>query len=119
MFLPYRQPNHFVDFENRACSVDESVGDQGPGAGRDISILFFVLGVGFPLYPVIFHIITMFLQRIRIIVGDARFEPGTSAPEPWCATIEPPHLHRHNFFFVAENINIYLPFQIFQRCRRF
>ena len=37
---------------------------------------------------------TMILQRIRIIVGDAGFEPGgNSAPEVWCATIEPPHLH--------------------------
>ena len=29
----------------------------------------------------------------RIIVGDAGFKPGTSAPEVWCATNEPPHLH--------------------------
>ena len=34
----------------------------------------------------------MILQRIRIIVGDAGFEPETSAPEVWCATNEPPHL---------------------------
>ena len=27
---------------------------------------------------------TMILQRPRIIVGDAGFEPGTSAPEAWC-----------------------------------
>ena len=26
----------------------------------------------------------MILQRIRIIVGDAGFEPGTFAPEVWC-----------------------------------
>ena len=32
----------------------------------------------------------MILQRIRIIVGDAGFEPGTS--EVWCATNEPSHL---------------------------
>ena len=49
--------------------------------------------VGFPLYPEIFlHYYTMILQRIRIIVGDAGFEPGTSAPQVWCATYEPPHL---------------------------
>ena len=34
----------------------------------------------------------MILQRIGIIVGDAGFEPGTSAPDVWCATNEPPHL---------------------------
>ena len=25
-------------------------------------------------------------------MGDAGFEPGTSAPEVWCAINEPPHL---------------------------
>ena len=34
----------------------------------------------------------MILQRIRIIVGDARFETERSASEVWCATNEPPHL---------------------------
>ena len=34
----------------------------------------------------------MILPRIRIIVGDAGFEPGTFASEVWCATNEPPHL---------------------------
>ena len=34
----------------------------------------------------------MILQRIRIIVVDAGFEPGTSAPEVWCAVNKPPHL---------------------------
>ena len=34
----------------------------------------------------------MILQRIRIIVVDAGFEPGTSASEVWSATNEPPHL---------------------------
>ena len=29
---------------------------------------------------------TMILQLPRIIVGDAGFEPGTSAPEVWCTT---------------------------------
>ena len=32
---------------------------------------------------------TMILQRPRIIVGDAGFEPTTSAPEVCWATIEP------------------------------
>ena len=35
---------------------------------------------------------TMILQRMRIIVLDAGFEPGTYALEVWCATNEPPHL---------------------------
>ena len=30
----------------------------------------------------------MILQRFRIIVGDAGFEPGTSTPEVWCTTNE-------------------------------
>ena len=34
----------------------------------------------------------MILQRIRIIVVDAGFEPGTTAPEVWRATNESPHL---------------------------
>ena len=38
-----------------------------------------------------FHYYKMILQCIRIIVGDAAFEPGTFAPEIWCATYEPPH----------------------------
>ena len=36
---------------------------------------------------------TIILQRIRIIAVDAGFEPGTSVPEVWRATNEPPHLH--------------------------
>ena len=35
---------------------------------------------------------SMILQRPRIIVGDAGFEPGTSVLEVWRATNEPPHL---------------------------
>ena len=55
--------------------------------------LFFASGVGSPLYPEFFLLYyTIILQRIRIIVGDAGFEPGNSAPEVWCATDEPPHL---------------------------
>ena len=45
---------------------------------------FFASGVGFKasLSTLTFlHYYTMILQRIRIIVGDAGFEPGTSAPE--------------------------------------
>ena len=34
----------------------------------------------------------MILQRIRIIVVDVEFEPGTSAVEVWRATNETPHL---------------------------
>ena len=48
--------------------------------------LFFASWVGFPLFPEILYFITIILQRIRIIVGDAGFEPKTSAPEVWCAT---------------------------------
>ena len=39
---------------------------------------FFASGVGFPLYPEIYYFITIILQRIRIIVGEAGFESGTS-----------------------------------------
>ena len=48
--------------------------------------LFFASWVGFPLFPEILYFITIILQRIRIIVGDAGFEPGTYT------TNEPPHL---------------------------
>ena len=41
----------------------------------------------------------MILQRIRIIVRDAGFEPGTSAPEVWCAINEPSHLTILLYFF--------------------
>ena len=40
----------------------------------------------------------MILQRIRFIVGDAGFEPWTSAPEVWCATSEPPHIQTKSTF---------------------
>ena len=46
------------------------------------------------LHRVFLHYYTVILQRIRIIVGDAGFEPGTSAPEVWCAANKPPHLHK-------------------------
>ena len=42
---------------------------------------------GSPLYPEFLQYYTMILQRPRIIVGDARFEPGTSAPEVWRAPL--------------------------------
>ena len=58
--------------------------------------LFFASWVGFPLFPEILYFITIILQRIRIIVGDAGFEPKTSAPEVWCATNEPPKLQVQN-----------------------
>ena len=38
---------------------------------------------------------TIILQRIRIIAVDAGFEPGTSVPEVWRATNEPPHLNEN------------------------
>ena len=47
-------------------------------AGVNYLLILFFLGVGFPLCPEIFLIyFSMILQRIRIIVGDAGFEPGT------------------------------------------
>ena len=56
-------------------------------------ISFFCLRGRFPSLPWDFLLyFTMILQRIRIIVVDAGFEPGTSAPEVWCAVNKPPHL---------------------------
>ena len=56
----------------------------------------------------------MILQRIRIIVGDAGFEPGTSAPEVWCATNVPLHrieviVRQHNYMEYAmfENLEYF------------
>ena len=46
------------------------------------------------LYLVFLLYYAMILQRIRIIVGDVKFEPRTSTPEVWCTTNEPPHLKR-------------------------
>ena len=71
-------------------------------AGAGAEIIFFVVyflasGGGSPLYPEILQYYTMILQRIRIIVVDAGFEPGTSAPEVWRATNEPPHLRSQNY----------------------
>ena len=42
---------------------------------------FLPQGAGFPLYPEIFFLLnnTMILKRIRIIVGEAGFEPGIFA----------------------------------------
>ena len=79
---------------------------------NDISKKVFVFyclgGIGFPLYPGIFSTVhTMILQRIKIIMGEAGFEPGTSAPKAWCASNEPPHLQNANcwccFSFVIKN----------------
>ena len=60
----------------------------------DYNYFFFASGVGSRLCPWVLHYYTMILQRIRIIVGDAGFESGTSAPEAWYryASNEPPHL---------------------------
>ena len=54
--------------------------------------IFLASGGGSPLYPEFLQYYTMILQRPRIIVGDAGFEPGTSASEVWCTSNEPPHL---------------------------
>ena len=64
--------------------------DDSPQAveGEKVSATFvqyiFCLRGQFPsLYPQLYsvHYITMILQRIKIVVGDAGFDPGTSAPE--------------------------------------
>ena len=55
--------------------------------------IFLASGGGSPLYLEILQYNIMILQRIRIIAVDAGFEPGTSAPEVWRATNEPPHLY--------------------------
>ena len=55
--------------------------------------IFFCLRGWFPsLLWYFLHYYTMILQRIRIITGDAGFKPGTSAPEVWFITNEPPYL---------------------------
>ena len=57
-------------------------------------LYFFASGGGYhPLYPESLQYYTI-PQRPLIIVGDAGFEPGTSAPEVWPAANEPPHLLR-------------------------
>ena len=43
-------------------------------------------GGGLPLCPENLQLYTMILQRPRIIVGHAGFEPKTSGPEVWCVT---------------------------------
>ena len=53
----------------------------------------------------IFYIITKILQRIRIIVRDAGFEPGTSGPEVRCATSEPPRLQKEPPHLHKDNLN--------------
>ena len=45
------------------------------------TVYLFGLRWKFHLYPEILQYYTMILQRPRITVGDARFEPRTSAPE--------------------------------------
>ena len=56
--------------------------------------IFLAWRLGFSLstlsFSTLLHI--MILQHIRIIGGDAGFEPGTSAIEVLCATNEPPHV---------------------------
>ena len=56
--------------------------------------IFFCLRGRLPSLPWDFLLyFTMILQRLRIVLVDAGFEPGTSAPEVWCATNEPPPLN--------------------------
>ena len=40
----------------------------------------------------------MILQRTRILAGDAGFEPGNSAPDVWCSSNEPLHLHQYHMY---------------------
>ena len=59
--------------------------------GRKMHRIFYLsysaFGVGIPSLPWVgLHYSTMILQRIRIIVGDAGFEPEICAPEVWCTT---------------------------------
>ena len=55
--------------------------------------IFFCLKGKFLSLPWDFlHYDTIILQRIRIIVGDAGFEPGTLAPEVWCTKISNKHI---------------------------
>ena len=57
-----------------------------------VNIFFFCLRGRSPSLPSLsLHYDTISLQRIRIIVRDAGFEPGTSAPEVWSATNESPY----------------------------
>ena len=69
--------------------------------------LFFLSGRFPSLHWDFLHYFTMILQRIRIIVGDAGFEPGTSAPEVWCATNKPPHL-LSSFFLMLNHSYLWL-----------
>ena len=39
-------------------------------------------------------VLNYYTMSCRIIVRDAGFELGSSAPEVWCATNEPPHLQK-------------------------
>ena len=49
---------------------------------------FFASGIGFPLFPQIFYIIIYYTLYNDPAAHQraAGFEPGTSAPEVWCAT---------------------------------
>ena len=58
------------------------------------------------------HYDTTILQRIRIIVGDARFEPGTSAPEVWCAIPMSNHISK----CATAPFLCHLPLQYFPSC---
>ena len=43
-------------------------------------------------------------------MGDAGFDPGTSAPEVWCATAEPSH-----FFLIETQLAVILNFKMIIR----
>ena len=103
--------------------------DDSPQAveGEKVSATFvqyiFCLRGQFPsLYPQLYsvHYITMILQRIKIVVGDAGFDPGTSAPEVWWAWTNGPMRNANYdyfcnviqkdeqiFFFLIKKINFY------------
>ena len=77
--------------------------ETGPVRCLQLLGIFFGSRVGSSLYPEIFY--TMILQRIRIIVGDAGFESGTSAPEVWCATTTSHHIS--SLFCIGYFTNLY------------
>ena len=60
---------------------------------QNIFSYIFCLRGRLPSLPWVFYIITLWSCSTSGSVGDAGFEPGTSALEVWCTTNEPPHLH--------------------------
>ena len=64
---------------------------------------------GSPLLPEILQYYKMILQHPRIIVGDARFEPGTSAPEVWRAIPMSYHISMSQHIFKFLNFDQHMP----------